>query len=137
MANKPLIYYIYNDLVTAVNGIAKKTYLDRPKALAEETTNFIVVDIPDNIRKRFKGDMNFMVGCYGVFHLFVKSKTDGTPNIDTQTRLTDSILNVFPINGIHVTASEPDVLMKGTDGYGYHVTTITYKLRTKFNADKQ
>lgn len=137
MERKPLIYLIYDDLVNAVKGIAKKTFLDRPKNLQEETQNFIVVDIPADIYGRVKGDLTVMAACYGVFYIFVKSKTDGTPNIDSQTRLTDSVLKAFPINGEHITASEPSVLMKGNDGYGYHVTTITFKLRTKFNADKQ
>lgn len=136
MASKPLIYLIFDDLVAAVNGIAEKTYLDRPKLIAEEVKNFIVVDIPTEIRGRLKGDMDVMAGCYAVYYVFVRSKTNGTPNIGSQTSIVESVLNAFPISTKHITATEPSVLMKGDDGYGFHVTTITFKLRTKFNATR-
>lgn len=136
MAKKSLIYHIFNDLATVVSGIAKNVYLDRPKTTDKEITDFIVVDLPTVIHNRVKGDMSVMASCYGVYYIFVKSKTDGTPNMDKQTYLTEQVMNAFPINGQHITASEPTILMKGDDGFGYHVTTITFKLRTKFNANK-
>lgn len=134
MAKKPLIYLVYNDLVAAVNGIGKKTFLDRPKNGTEELANFVVVDIPTELRGRVKGDFNFTVESYGTISVFCKAKTDSTPNITLQSELTQKVLDVFPINGKHVTASNPSVLMQGEDGYGYHVTQITFKLRTKLNA---
>jgi len=136
MAKKSLTYHIFNDLSTAVSGIAKKVYLDRPKTTESEITDFIVVDLPTVIHNRVKGDMSVMAGCYGVYYVFVKSKDDYTPNMTKQTSLVQSVLDVFPISTSHITATEPTVLMKGEDGYGYHVTTITFKVRTKFNADK-
>ncbi len=134
MAKKPLIYLVYNDLVNAVNGIGKKTFLDRPKNSTEDLANFVVVDLPTELRGRVKGDINFTVDSYGTFSIFCKAKTDSTPNISIQTELTQKVLDVFPINGKHITASKPSVLMQGEDGYGYHVTQITFKLRTKLNA---
>lgn len=134
MANKPLIYLIYNDLVAAVNGIGKKTFLDRPKTGTEELANFLVVDLPTDLRGRVKGDFDFTVSCYGTISVYCKAKTDSTPNIGIQSELTQKVLDVFPINSKHITASNPSVLMQGEDGYGYHVTEITFKLRTKLNA---
>ena len=61
MAKKSLIYLVYNDLVSAVSGIGKKTFLDRPKNGTEELANFVVVDIPTELRGRVKGDFNFTV----------------------------------------------------------------------------
>ena len=66
--------------------------------------------------------------------MFCKAKTDRTLNIGAQSDLTQKVLDVFPINGKHVTATKPTVLMQGEDGYGYQVTQITFKLRTKLNA---
>lgn len=134
MANKTLIYLIYNDLVAAVNGIGKKTFLDRPKNGTEELANFLVVDLPTELRNRVKGDFDFAVNGYGTISVFCKAKTDSTPNIGIQSELTQKVLDVFPINSKHITASNPRVLMQGEDGYGYHVTEITFKLRTKLNA---
>lgn len=134
MAGKPLIYLVYNDLVEAVKGIGKKTFLDRPKDTNEELANFIVIDIPTEIRGLVKGNADVTSECYGTYSVFCKAKTDRTLNIGAQSDLTQKVLDVFPINGKHVTATKPTVLMQGEDGYGYQVTQITFKLRTKLNA---
>lgn len=134
MTRKPLIYLIYSDLVEAVKGIAKKTFLDRPKDTDEELTNFIVIDLPTEIRGSLKGNADVMSECYGTFSIFCKAKTDRTLNIGAQSDLTQKVLDVFPINGKHVTGTKPTPLMQGEDGYGYQVTQITFKLRTKLNA---
>jgi hypothetical protein len=134
MAGKPLIYLVYSDLVEAVKGIGKKTFLDRPKDTKEELANFIVIDIPTEIRGLVKGNADVTSECYGTYSVFCKAKTDRTLNIGTQSDLTQKVLDVFPLNGKHVTATKPTVLMQGEDGYGYQVTQITFKLRTKLNA---
>lgn len=134
MAGKPLIYLVYSDLVEAVKGIGKKTFLDRPKDTKEELANFIVIDIPTEIRGLVKGNADVTSECYGTYSVFCKAKTDRTLNIGAQSDLTQKVLDVFPINGKHVTATKPTVLMQGEDGYGYQVTQITFKLRTKLNA---
>jgi len=134
MGKKSLIYLVYSDLVDAVNGIGKKTFLDRPKRTEVELANFVVVDLPTELRGRVKGRFDFTADCYGTISVFCKAKTDGTPNIAMQSELTQQVLDVFPINGKHITASHPGVLMQGEDGHGYQVTQITFKLRTKLNA---
>ncbi len=131
---KPLIYLIYSDLVDAVKGIGKKTYLDRPKSGTEELTNFIVINLPTELRGMVKGSFEFLSDCYGTFSVFCKAKTDATVNIVAQSDLVQKVLDVFPINGKHITATDPMVLMQGDDGYGYQVTQISFSLRTKLNA---
>lgn len=134
---KSLIYYIYDELVAAVDGIAKKTFLERPKVTDKELEYFIVVDIPTEIRGQVKGSLNFRVDCYATYSIFCKSKTDGTLNIGAQTALTQKVIDKFPINGKFITATKPTVLMEGNDGFGYHVTQVSFKLRTKLNALNQ
>ena len=136
MTGKPLIYLIYDDLVEAVNGIGKKTFLDRPKNTSEELSDFIVIYLPTELRGRLKGNADVTSDCYGTFSVYCKAKTDRTLNIGVQSALTQKVLDVFPINGKHLTASRPTVLMQGEDGYGYQVTQISFKLRTKLNARK-
>ena len=131
---KPLLYLVYQDLVGAVNGIGKKTFLDRPKTGTEDLANFIVIDIPTEIKGMVKGNFGVMADSYGTFSVFCKAKSDATLNIGTQSDLTQKVLDLFPINGKHITASKPTVLMQGEDGYGYQVTQISFKIRTKFNA---
>lgn len=134
MTGRPLIYLVYSDLVEAVDGIGKRTFLDRPKLTSEELANFIVVDIPTEMRGRMKGDSDVTSDCYGTYTVFCKAKTDRTLNIVSQSDLVQKVLDLFPINGKHVTATKPSVLMQGEDGYGYQVTQITFRLRTKLNA---
>lgn len=131
---EPLIYLIYEDLVGAVGKIGKRVFLDRPKNVSEELVSFIVVDLPTEIRGKVKGSIDVLAGCYGTFSVFCKAKTDATINIRTQSVLVQEVLDLFPINGEHISASSPRVLMQGDDGYGYHVTQITFSLRTKANA---
>jgi len=131
---KSLIYLIYSDLTDAVRGIGKKTFLGRPEPVGSDVANFIVVDIPTEIRSRIKGSYDMSVDCWATFSVFCKSKTDRTLNIGSQSDLTQKVLDVFPINGQCVTASNPRVLMAGYDETGFQVTQITFKLRTKLNS---
>lgn len=130
MAERPMIYRIYDDLVKAVSGIGKKTFLERPKTLQQELTDFVVINIPTEIRGRVKGGLGFRSGAYGLFSVFCKAKTDGTINIVAQSELVEQVLDIFPITGDTIEASNPTILMRGDDGYGYQVTQITFKLRT-------
>ena len=134
MAEKALIYLIYNDLVSAVKGIASKTSLGRPEPIGSDVASLIVIDIPTEIRSRIKGSYDMSVDCYATFDVFCKSKSDRTLNIGSQSNLTQKVLDVFPINGKTVIASNPTVLLKGFDETGYQVTSISFKLRTKLNA---
>lgn len=134
MAKKALIYLIYNDLVSAVKGIASKTSLGRPEPIGSDVASLIVIDIPTEIRSRIKGSYDMSVDCYATFDIFCKSKSDRTLNIGSQSDLTQKVLDVFPINGKAVIASNPTVLLKGFDETGYQVTSISFKLRTKLNA---
>lgn len=133
-AKKTLVYHIYNDLVSAVKGIANKTFLGRPEPIGSDVDSFIVIDIPTSITGRIKGKIGVMADCYGTFSVFCKAKSDRTLNIGKQSELTQNVLDVFPINGEHITATEPKLLMQGAEDTGfYQVTQITFKIRTKFN----
>ena len=76
----------------------------------------------------------FSTGNSLTFSVFCKSKTDRTLNIVSQSELIQKVLDVFPVNGKSVTASNPRVLMQGFDETGYQVTSISFKLRTKKEA---
>ena len=130
MANDTFLYKVFNDLVNAAKKTGKPAFLERPKTLKSELTDFVVVDIPTEIRQRVKGGLGFRSGAYGMFSVFCKSKTDGTININAQSSLVQQVLDVFPIAGETVEASNPSILISGADGFGYQVTQITFKLRT-------
>ena len=131
---KPLLYLIYNDLSGAVKGLASKTFFGRPEPVGSDVANFIAIEIPTEIRSRIKGSYDMSVECYATFDVYVKSKSDRTLNIGSQSELTQKVLDVFPINGKCVVATKPTVMMQGYDETGYQVTQISFKLRTRFNA---
>lgn len=130
----PLIYLIYKDLEDAVKGIAKKTFFGRPEPVGTDVDYFVTIDIPTEIRSRIKGSYDMSVDCYATYSIFCKSKTDRTLELPAQSVLTQKVLDLFPINGKSIVATNPRVLMQGFDDTGYQVTQITFKLRTKLNS---
>ena len=130
----PLIYLIYKDLEDAVKGIAKKTFFGRPEPVGTDVYYFVTIDIPTEIRSRIKGSYDMSVDCYATYSIFCKSKTDRTLELPAQSVLTQKVLDLFPINGKSIVATNPRVLMQGFDDTGYQVTQITFKLRTKLNS---
>ena len=90
---KSLIYLIYSDLTDAVSGIGKKTFLGRPEPVGSDVANFIVVDIPTEIRSRIKGsyDMSYDTICMHEFVMtleHLKHET-GVSAMDVAKRLLD------------------------------------------------
>jgi len=130
MANNTFLYKIYNDLVSAVEKTGKPVYLERPKSLKSEVAQFVVITLPAQIYGMVKGGLDFRSGSNGLISVFCKAKTDGTMNVNAQSNLVQQVLDLFPIVGDIVEASNPAILMQGADGYGYQVTQITFKLRT-------
>lgn len=130
MAEKSFIYQIYDDLVAAMNKTEVPVFLDRPKTLKSELTKFIVITLPAQIYGLVKGGLGFRSGSNGMISVHCKAKTDNTVNINAQSSLVQQVLDLFPIAGETVEASNPSILMSGADGFGYQVTQITFKLRT-------
>lgn len=138
MASKSLTYLIYDDLVKAVDGIGKKTFLGRPKTVSGELVNFIVIQPMTTLQGRVAGKRDVMVDCYGIIDIYSKAKTDGTLNVSTHTTLVQKVLDKFdpPYNGDNIVASNPKELLTGDDKNGYQVTKLTLRIRTKFNVRK-
>lgn len=130
MAEKAFIYRIYDDLVAAVETVKVPVFLERPKALKSEVTQFVVITLPAQIYGTAKGGLGFRSASNGMVSVYCKAKTDGTININAQSSLVQQVLDVFPISGETVEASNPSILISGADGFGYQVTQITFKLRT-------
>ena len=97
---------------------------------------FAVIDLPTEQYRPVKGNDDFIVRTDGVFYVGVKAKSDNTPNISKQTTLVQKFLDLFPINDDYIVASEPTVLLKGSDKSGFQITTISFSIRTKINSYK-
>lgn len=131
MSEKAFLYRIFDDIVNAAKKTGKPVFLERPKTLKSETTQFVVVSLPAQVYGLVKGGLHFRSGSNGLISVFCKAKTDGTMNVNAQSNLVQQVLDLFPIVGDTVEASNPAILMQGADGFGYQVTQITFKLRTK------
>lgn len=126
-----MIYKIHNDLVAALKPLGKKVFIGRPKTLASEQHDFIVVKVETSIHAMIKGGINVYTDCYGTFTVFCKAKSDGTLNIGAQSALVQQVIDLFPIVGENISAVSPEILMQGEDGYGFHATQITFRIRYK------
>lgn len=126
-----MIYRIYDDLVAALKPLGKKVFLDRPKTLASEQHDFIVIKVATSIRSTIKGGINVNSDCYGTFTVYCKAKSDGTLNIGAQSTLVQQVVDLFPIVGESISAVNPEILLQGEDGYGFHATQITFRIRYK------
>ena len=134
MANVTATYQMFGSVVGMLKECGVKSYLsERPKE-APKTDDFAVVDFPVMIRRPFVGNDDFRYRTQGVIYLFCRSKNDGTPNIDRQTRLVRKVFEMFPYKDDMCECVSPSVLTRGSDEYGFQVTTITFTIRTRINS---
>lgn len=133
------IYKIYSDLVNAVKTIVGVKYVflkDRPNTKDEDLpmSKFVVIDLPTPINDAVIGGNRTLLQTSGVIYAFTQSRSNNTLDVNAMGELVDSIVNLFPIDAMYVVATNPRVMMRGSDGQGFQVTTITFDLRCKWRA---
>ena len=142
---KSTLFNIYADLVNAVKTIVEAKYVflkDRPNIGNGEVPmpQFVVIDIPSTIHDYVIGDKRTMLQTSGLLYVFTQSRSNNTLNVNTTGDLVDSLFDIFPISGEYAVATNPRVMMRGSDGQGYQVTTISFDLRCRwgvFNTNSQ
>lgn len=142
MSQANVISSIYTDLGKALMAVIESKYMyfgGRPDNIKADTKidKFIVIELPVSIEDIAAGRKKFVLNTTGVFYLFNKAKSDMTLNLTTTSQLIADVEALFPIVGDYCKATNPKVLMRGADGYGYQVTTITFDLMTKANVFNQ
>lgn len=133
------MYNIFNSLVKAVKTTdIEHIYLsNRPKTSDEKMKDFVIINLPSRFYREVKGNTDFMVETTGLFDIGVRAKQDGTPNINAQTSMVQNFMDLFPINDDYITASNPQILLKGDDETGFQRTTVMFDIRTKINQFKK
>ncbi len=137
---KSVLYNIYNDLVNAVKTIVDSKYIflkDRPNTNGntQPMAKFVVIDLPLGIEDYVIGKKKkTMLSTSGVLYLFTQARSNGTLNINTTGDFTDDVESLFPIKGQYISATKPKVLLKGSDGDGYQVVSISFDLRCRWEA---
>lgn len=139
MAKKSVLYNIYADLTNAMKTVvgAKAIFLkDRPNISDADIQmpKFVVIDLPVDIEDYVIGMKKTILNTSGVFYLFTQSRSNGTLDVNSAGELADSVIGLFPIVGECCTAANPVLRMRGSDGQGFQVTTITFDLQTKWRA---
>lgn len=138
MANSTT-YNILNSLTRAAKttGVEHIFVTNRPKVYDTKMGNFVVVMLPGRQTRPVKGNDDFIVRTAGVFNIAMPEKQNGTPNIKAQTDLVQKFMDLFPISDDYITASNPEIIMRGDDDTGFQVTSIMFDVRTKINSFKK
>lgn len=127
---------MYDDLITALSGVVEKGCIfpggrpDVKKANLDTMTKYIVAELPVSIEDVAIGNRKFLLNTTGIFYLFTKAKSNMTFNVNALSDLTEEVTDLFPISGKYIAATNPVVLMRGVDEYGYQIVTVTFNVHT-------
>jgi hypothetical protein len=137
MAKKSTIAKMYDDLINAFDGIVERKLIfpggrpDIKEPDLEKMPKYIVVELPVNIEDYAAGNHKFHLTTTGVVYLFSKAKKNRTFNVNSLSDFTDEVTDRFPISGEYIAATNPTVLMSGTDEFGYQLVTVSFDVHTK------
>ena len=137
MAQKSVLYNIFNDLSTAMKTIVSSKYIflkNRPKITESDSpmSKFVVIDLPVSIDDYVIGGKKTLLNTTGVFYLFTQARKNGTLDIGSSGDLVDEVESLFPIKGEYVNAVNPSVSLRGSDEQGFQVSAITFDLQSKW-----
>ena len=137
MAEKTTIFKMYDDLKNAVKSVVELKYIfygqrpDFKQADLDALDKFIVIELPVGIDDYAAGNNRFHLTTQGVFYLFSKSRENKTFKIESLSNYTEQIAELFPIKGEYIAATNPNIIIRGTDEYGFQIVTITFNVHTK------
>lgn len=137
MAEKSTITRMYDDLVDALDGIVERKYIfpggrpDIKDADLDTMPKYIIIELPVSIEDMVVGKNKFHLTTTGVFYLLSKAKKNRTFNVNALSDFTEEVTDKFPISGKYIAATNPAVLMRGMDEYGYQIVTVTFDLHNK------
>ena len=137
-ANNSTLFRIFDDLTATMKTVVQPQYIflknrpDTNESSDKKMSKFAVVDLPSNIEDAVIGNKKTLLNTYGVFYLFVKARNNDTLDVNDMGDFVDNVHKLFPIKGKCCTAANPTVMLRGSDGHGYQVVSITFDLQTKW-----
>jgi len=102
-----------------IKSVCPKVYIaNRPSASKEEHKEFLVLNMPYSVRN--KGAYQ---NTYFRIEVYVKSKSQGVPNLARLEAITNELLAKFPMTAKdkRYVARVPYLTLQGYDGMGYQV----------------
>lgn len=137
MAGVSTLTCVFDDLVGALSSVIDKRFIflnDRPDVNEGDTPmkKFCVINLPISINDYVIGGEKTMMNTAGIMYLFVKSRKNNTLDVNSTGDFVDSVEKLFPIKGKYVVGTSPVVQLKGSDGNGYQVVSISFFLRSRW-----
>ncbi len=119
---------ILQQLYDAVQGVSMHRFIsDRPEAMQNGMTDFVIVDLPNGIYDR--GDTYQESYCQ--ISVFAKNKANGIEDTVKLDDMLNAICKLFPMNTSLFYASSPRLMTGGDDMLGFHFLIIQAKLIIK------
>ena len=134
MASTTTIYQVFTALVNAIQEKTDETniyLMNRPDIADDKAKSFVVVDLPLQIYRNVVGEGDSFATTQGRITLFVKSRTDGTPNINAMTQKLATLVGMFPLDTDIAAFTNARETLGGKDDYGYQYMIIRFKIRIK------
>lgn len=134
MANTKTIYQVFTALVNAIQEKTDETniyLMNRPDIADDKAKSFVVIDLPLQIYRNVVGEGDSLATTQGRITLFVKSRTDGTPNINAMTQKLATLVGMFPLDTDIAAFTNARETLGGKDDYGYQYMIIRFKIRIK------
>lgn len=132
MQDNTSTYKIFDFLSTTLKKVNQKIYLqNRPSSVDEKMQSFLVVSLPGRLETGIHGGELLQNRTTGIIYAFYRCKSDGTPNISGQTSLDGNVLSLFPMKGEFVECVRPELLNRGFDDLGFHVSAIYFDIRVR------
>ena len=134
MANTTTIYQVFTALVNAIQEKTDETniyLMNSPDIADDKAKSFVVVDLPLQIYRNVVGEGDSLATTQGRITLFVKSRTDGTPNINAMTQKLATLVGMFPLDTDIAAFTNARENLGGKDDYGYQYMIIRFKIRIK------
>ena len=116
-------------LYDAVLLVSANRYLcNRPKSVSDKIDDFVVVDVPYSIQSVVYG--SGFGTCYTIckITLYVRER-DGQLNVLKMDGMVGALEDIFPVTLDGFIVSRPRVVLKGSDGYGFHAVVIQCDVR--------
>lgn len=136
-SDKTPLEIMYEELIRFVATFIEIDYIfvgNRPDKVASAMSEFVVVDIPDEVKDMAAGNKDFALDTTGFIYVFCRAKSDSTLDQVTLSRLVYKIRDGFPMRSDHINGTKPRILPSGYDGNGFHIGTLSFRLRSKTNA---
>lgn len=127
MAEKTHYEQLLSMLCEKVGGLTEKVFTNTRPLAYEQMSDFIVVRLVSEDPYAATHDMGYVQ-----YHVYVRDRQGGIENVPRMGELVEGVKSVYPFsNALATSNAKPVQLQSRSDGLGFHVTVIQYRLVIK------